>query len=333
MSSPDTNTLVMDGGDTMGEACPVFLSVVAPLFNEEGNAALLVKRIVAAVAAVPGRYEIILVDDGSTDHTWDIVQSLVVQHVGLHGLRLSRNFGHQNALLAGLRQARGQVVVSLDGDLQHRPEVIPQLIDAWRKGYRVVLTRRHDDLVASPLKRWSSATFYRVFTALSGVDIHRGASDFRLLDRAPLDALLSFRDASPFLRGAVELLGFPRTIVGFDAAARHAGTTKYTLRRMLRFANVALIGHSTIPLRIGIWIGAGTALLAFLELVYVMVQSILGNTVPGWASSVGITALLFAVLFVLIGIIGAYVADIHTILKDRPSYIIADRAGLDAAQK
>jgi glycosyltransferase involved in cell wall biosynthesis len=313
--------------DIAAAPTPVFLSVVAPLFNEEANAALLVQRIMQAVAAIPGGFEIILVDDGSSDRTWQVMQQLAAQHPCVLGLRLSRNFGHQNALLAGLRHAQGQVVVSLDGDLQHPPEVIPHLVDAWRQGYRVVLTRRNDDGVASPMKRWTSAGFYRVFTALSGVEIHRGASDFRLLDRAPLEALLSFRDASLFLRGAVELLGFSRTIVAFDAAPRHAGTSKYTLRRMLRFANLALIGHSTIPLRIGIWIGVATAFLAFLQLVYVLVQSALGNTVPGWASSVGITALLFGVLFVLVGIIGAYVADIHTILKDRPAFIVADRTG------
>jgi polyisoprenyl-phosphate glycosyltransferase len=193
------------------------------------------------------------------------------------------------------------------------------------QGYSIVLTRRRDRATTGYLKRTSSKCFYKVFSALAGFPIHEGASDFRLLDRAPLDNVLRFRDSTPFLRGSVELLGFPKTIVEFDVEPRRFGVSKYSPRRMLRFAYHALVAHSTIPLRIGIWIGLVTAVLAFLELGFVVLQALMGNAVAGWASTIGVNTFLFGVLFLLLGVIGVYIGEIHKILQRRPPYIVYDR--------
>ena len=154
------------------------------------------------------------------------------------------------------------------------------------------------------------------------MEVHQGASDFRLIARQPLEELLRFDDAALFLRGSVELLGFSKSIIEFDVAERHSGQSKYTLRKMLQFANLALIGHSSVPLCIGIWIGVCTSMLAFLELSYILFQTFAGKTVPGWASSVGVTSLLFGIMFIVTGIMGTYIADIHALLKSRPKFII-----------
>ncbi len=302
----------------------ILLSVVVPVFNEETNIAPLLQRLDAVLPRCAGEHEIIIVDDGSTDGTWAAIEAQSVAHRTLRAFRLARNFGQQKALLAGLHQAQGDIVVSMDGDLQHPPELIPNLVEQWSRGYKIVLTRRRDRQTTGFFKRTSSRYFYRVFSMLAGFSIHEGASDFQLIDRKPLEVLLRFRDSTPFLRGAIELIGFPKTTVEFDVQRRHSGTSKYTVRKMLRFAMQALIAHSTIPLRVGIWIGFGTAFLAFLELIFAVVQALLGSSIAGWASTIGMTSLLFGILFLLIGIIGAYIADIHTILRRRPQFTISD---------
>ena len=301
------------------------VSIVVPAYNEEGNITLLVERISRVLATQAEGHEIVIVDDGSTDDTWARILVAAREHPTVRGYRLSRNFGHQYALLAGLHQARGQAVISLDADLQHPPEVIPDLLAQWKAGFEIVNTQRIDaGEVTSSFKRLSSKYFYRLFSALSEVEISEGTSDFRLMDRHALGALLSLRDSDLFLRGAVHWLGFKATTVPFRLGARHAGVSKYSVGRMVRFATSAIVSYSTRPLRLGIWLGLLTAVLAFFELIYILVQYSLGRTVTGWASTVGITAFLFGILFILLGIIGIYLADIHRALRSRPQFIIAE---------
>lgn len=299
-----------------------FVSVVAPVYNEADNIPIFLERLQVVLNNLDCTHEIVLVDDGSQDSSWEEIQRSAERYPSLRAFRLSRNFGHQHALLAGLGMARGDAVITMDSDLQHPPEVIPELVEAWRKGSSLVLTRRRETKSSNAFKRLSSRYFYRIFSILADMEVHQGASDFRLIARQPLEELLRFDDAAPFLRGSVELLGFPKTIIAFDVAERHSGQSKYTLRKMLQFANLALIGHSSVPLRIGIWIGVLTSMLAFLELCYIIYQVLAGNTVPGWASTVGVTSLLFGVMFIVIGIMGTYIADIHALLKSRPKFII-----------
>lgn len=301
------------------------LSVVVPAYNEAGNIGHLVERLCRVFEDVAGDKEIVIVDDGSFDGTWECIGRAARECSFVRGFRLSRNFGHQNALLAGLHQARGSAVVSMDADLQHPPEAIPELLAKWEDGFEIVNTRRDGEgEVNSPFKRLSSKYFYRIFSALSEVDIAEGSSDFRLIDRRALDALLDFRDSDLFLRGAVQWLGFRTATLSFSLGERHAGVSKYNLKRMLRFAMSAIVSYSSKPLRLGIWFGLFTAFMAFCELVYILVQYSLGRTVPGWASILGVTSLLFGVLFVLLGIIGIYLADIHKTLRSRPQFIIAE---------
>ena len=304
------------------------LSVVVPMCNEEGSVHPLVRELVAVLKGIGVTYEIVLVDDGSRDATWQRITRLAAESPAVIGVSLSRNFGHQRALLAGLQLARGQAVVSMDGDLQHPPELIPSLYEAWRQGYKVVNTQRRDEVVASRFKRFTSRYFYKLFSILAEVPMAEGNSDFRLLDRTAVDALVNLKAAELFLRGAVQWLGLPATEVPFQPERRIHGSSKYTLRKMLSFAGDAIISFSTKPLRIGIWLGIATSLLAFVEIAYVLARYFQGETVSGWASTVGILSFLFGVLFIILGIIGSYLAWIHQSLQNRPTVIIRDSVNL-----
>lgn len=299
------------------------ISVVVPLYNEAGNVSVLVTRLVDSLAPLRQTFEVLLIDDGSKDGTWDEIRNVAAGSESIRGISLSRNFGHQNALLAGLVCAKGQAIVSMDGDLQHPPELIPQMINCWEEGFDIVDTERHYTDQASLFKRASSKYFYKLFSNLAEVTLREGSSDFRLLDRRVLDALLSLRNEDLFLRGAIQWLGFGSCILPFNAAPRHSGTSKYNLQKMMTFATGALISFSTRPLRLGIGLGMATSLIAFLELIYIVIQYIRGNTVSGWASTVGIVSFLMGILLIVIGIMGAYIGRIHYAIQGRPPFIIS----------
>lgn len=300
------------------------LSIVVPLFHEEANVAPLCHRLDSVLKVMDIEFEVILVDDGSSDATWEEIENATSLYNRVVGLRLSRNFGHQHALFAGLVQARGNAIVTMDGDLQHPPEKIPELFRLWASGVKIVGTNRLDVKVASRFKRWSSRTFYRVFSSLSGVAMPPGSSDFRLIDHRVRDELVNLGGADPFIRGSLQWLGYETAIVDFTADKRNAGTTKYSLKRMVGFALGAIISFSTKPLWAGIWLGVLTSVLAFLELIYILVQYLAGVTVPGWASTLGITSFLFGILFIILGIIGIYLSRIHVTLQNRPAFIVSE---------
>jgi dolichol-phosphate mannosyltransferase len=309
-----------------------FVSIVIPAFNEEGNVDALAIRVHACMVDEPVDYEVVIIDDGSRDGTWQAIERAAVRDRHVRGIRLVRNFGHQAALLAGLTACTGDAVVSLDADLQHPPELIPKMIAAWQAGAPVVLTARRDETTSTWFKRSSSATFYRTFSSLTGVDTRPGTSDFRLLDRTVLTQLLAFRGSHGFLRGAISWLGYPAVTLEYDVAERASGVSKYSLGNMLRFALTAVITFTTRPLHIAIWAGLALALFAFVELGYVAVQYLRGVTVPGWASLVGISSLLFGFMFVLLGIIGLYIARIHVALQAPPVFLIAEDTGEKRAE-
>lgn len=301
------------------------LSVVAPVYNEEESVSHFVAELEAVLSALNISYEIILVDDGSRDRSWEVIAALAPRHPALRALRLSRNFGHQGALLAGLAAARGRAVISMDSDLQHPPRLIPEMLAAWREGNRIVNTRRLDRGVTGPVKRATSSLYYRIFSYLSEVELQDGSSDFRLLDRSVLNALLSLGHSDIFIRGAVQMLGFRTTTLPFHVQERFAGASKFTLRKMLRLARSGIIAHSTRPLTIGIWLGLVMAALSMGELAYVLLQTVRGGTIPGWASVVGVITILFAVTFIMLGLIGAYIASMHRTLHRRPGFIVDEQ--------
>jgi len=310
---------------------PVELSIVVPAYNEQGNLRQLFLQLRSVLSPLVGAWELIFVDDGSTDDTWSQIRSLHEEDGRIRGIRLSRNFGHQGALIAGMTHARGDAVVSMDADLQHPPDVVPLLIAEWRKGNRIVKTVRRDPADLPAFKRLTSRLYYRTFSYLSGVDLATGMADFRLLDREVLQEILAFKEEGLFLRGIVEWVGYPSSTVHFDCGTRFSGSAQYTLRQMIRLAWHGISSFSLVPLRIGILLGLTASAVAFLGVAYAMLFKWLdGHTVAGWASSVAIISFLFGVLFLFLAVLAEYVGRILEEVRGRPHFIVSEK--LDQAQ-
>lgn len=311
-----------------GGAAPV-VSVVIPAFFEEGNLHKLHGELEHALRPLCLEWEAVIVDDGSADRTWMEIMALHERDPRVKGLRLSRNFGHQYALFAGLAYASGRAIVMMDADLQHPPAVVPRLVQEWRRGARIVHTHRVDhDSVPLP-KRIASSLFYRVFSFLSGVHLSAGMADFRLMDRVVVDQILRMREGGLFLRGLVHWVGFDSSKVTFRSDGRFAGTSKYNWRRMLKFAWTGITSFSIIPLRLGILLGLLTSAFAFYQLAEALYAKLVtGNVVPGWASVMGVMSLLFGVLFILLGILGEYLSRVLEEVRGRPRFIVSDSVGL-----
>jgi dolichol-phosphate mannosyltransferase len=304
------------------------LSIVVPAFNEAPNIDPLHAELEPVLESLGLPWELLIVDDGSRDDTWSRVRALHERDPRVRGVRLSRNFGHQYALLAGLARARGAAVVSMDADLQHPPRLIPKLVDEWRKGSRIVHTVRRDSGDETVFKRLSSKLFYRLFSFLSGTRLEGGMADFRLLDRRVLEGLLSFEEEGLFLRGLVHWVGFPSSKVEFECAPRRAGRTSYTLTRMLRFAWTGVTSFSLIPLRLCIVLGLLTGAFAFEQLLEAVYRKlVLGGTVPGWTQTMVVLSFLFGMLFVVLGILGEYIGRILVEVRGRPRYLVSDEVG------
>lgn len=300
------------------------ISIVIPVFKEEGNIEMLYQELTKFLD-VNLTWEILFVDDGSTDGSWKKIISLCGKDKRIRGIRFSRNFGHQSALVAGLSNARGNAVITMDADLQHPPEVIPKLLEEWRKGAKIVNTVRIDHETIPKIKKITSRLFYRVFSFLSGVEISEGMADYRLLDKKVVKELLKLNESGVFLRGLVQWIGFQNSEVEFQCRDRYSGETKYTFFKMLKFAWRGITSFSLIPLRIGIIIGVSTSALAFYQLMKALyLKWFTDKTVPGWTSTVGIISLLFGILFIIIGLLGEYIGRILIEVRGRPKYIISE---------
>jgi len=316
---------------TLVEAREQFISVVVPACNEEGNIPLLHRRLAEVLREVPNlRWELVLVDDGSRDTTWSVIRALAAEDARVRGLRLSRNFGHQYALMAGMEMAGGEALIMMDCDLQHPVEMLPQLVEKWRAGFKVVKTLRQDSCDAGWFKCWSSKNFYRFFSWLSGMQLNPGLADFRLLDRQPLNELLRFGEQGLFLRGLVEWIGYPSCILPYQPGQRFQGTSKYSLKKMFSFAWKGVSSFSLMPLRIGMLAGFIGSMVSLLGVFYAVFGKIFGSeTVPGWASTLMVISLLFSLLFFYLGMLGEYVGRIVIEVQRRPRFIISETAGFD----
>jgi glycosyltransferase involved in cell wall biosynthesis len=299
------------------------LSVVAPLYEEDALVEAFYARVRSALERLP--FELILVDDGSRDRTPELLASLAARDERVRVIQLSRNFGHQTALTAGLDHARGDAVVMLDADLQDPPELIPEMLDHWRRGTDVVYAVRRRRDGETRFKLASAHWFYRLFSVLADVELEPDSGDFRLLDRAPLDALTSMRERNRFLRGMTVWVGYTQTAVPYEREARHAGETKYTLRRMVGFSLDAVSSFSHRPLQLATFIGFACAALAFVLIPVVIGLRLAGSYLPGFGTITIAVLLLGGIQLMAIGLIGEYVGRIYDEVKGRPLYVVRAR--------
>ncbi len=305
------------------------VSVVAPVYNEDATIDEFHARVCAALNTVP--FELVLVDDGSTDGTPMKLEALAANDPRVRVVYLSRNFGHQTALTAGLDHARGNAVVMLDADLQDPPELITTMLDHWRAGCDVVYAVREQRDGESRFKLTTARWFYRFFDKLAQVELQQNSGDFRLLDRRPLDALLSMRERNRFLRGMTVWVGYTQAAVPYHRDSRYAGETKYTLPRMLRFSLDAISSFSHRPLQLATLLGFLISTLAFIAIPVVAVLRILGSYLPGFSAVTILILLLGGIELIAIGIIGEYVGRIYDEVKGRPLYLVRARRNIAGA--
>jgi dolichol-phosphate mannosyltransferase len=299
------------------------ISVVVPLYNEEDNIAELHRRLEWAMKSLDAPYEIVLVNDGSQDATPGLINEIAQHDRHLSVLHLSRNFGHQSAVSAGLDHARGRAVMVMDGDLQDPPEVIPQFVERWRKGYDVVyaVRRRRKE---GAVKRLAYFGFYRLLRAISELEIPLDSGDFCLMDRRVIDALRSLPERKRFIRGLRTFVGFRQTGLAYERAARLAGRPKYTFWALVGLAVDGLVSFSSYPLRLVIRLGLVAAALALGLTVWILIDAFTRQTAPrGWASTIVVVLLMGAVQLICLGIIGEYIRLIFVEAKERPPYLIS----------
>jgi polyisoprenyl-phosphate glycosyltransferase len=305
------------------------ISIVMPAYNESESLAETVGDVASQLTGLD--YEIVIVDDGSRDGTWEVIKRLTQDNQRIQGLKFSRNFGHQSALLAGLSAARGAAVISLDSDGQHPPELIPRLIEAWQQGALVVQTLRQDPKSQGKFKRATSRVYYKLFSWLADTPISPGSADFRLLDRRAIDVILSHPRSAMFLRGFVPWTGFRTAYIRFVAKQRTAGKTKYSLARMLNLAKQGIMRFSLKPLRLATLLGSFTCCTALGYLGYVLYTRLSGgHYTEGWASVAGLLALLGGLQLLIMGILGEYIGMIFEAEQSRPPFIVEDEAGYRA---
>jgi polyisoprenyl-phosphate glycosyltransferase len=301
-------------------------SLVVPAYNEEGVIKELVARLTDVMDRLDGDAEAILVDDGSRDRTWARMVEAARHEPRLRLLRLSRNFGHQIALTAGVDVATGDAVIVMDADLQDPPEVVLELTERWREGYDVVYAVRDVREGETRFKRATAAAFYRGFNRISEVQVPVDAGDFRLVDRRALDVFNRMRESNRFVRGMFSWIGLRQAGVVYTRQERFAGETKYPLRKMLRFAATGVISFSAAPLRAALNLGFFVSFVAFAYGIWSIIVKLSDlYEVPGWTSIVVVTTFIGGIQLIVLGVIGEYIGDIHAEVKRRPLYVIGVR--------
>ena len=302
------------------------LSVVAPVFDEEELVEAFYARVVEALAGVP--FELVLVDDGSSDRTPELLAQLASTDPRVKVVTLSRNFGHQAAITAGLDHAAGDAVVMIDADLQDPPELIATMVEHWRHGSDVVYGVREQRAGETRFKLATARWFYKLFARVTRLDLRQNSGDFRLFDRRALEVILGMRERSRFLRGMSVWVGFTQTAVPYERDARYAGETKYTLAKMLRFSLDAVSSFSHAPLQAATLLGFVFSFAAFLGIPIAIAAKIADLYVPGVTSLMIVVLLLGGIQLITVGIIGEYVGRIYDEVKDRPLYVVRDRQNI-----
>jgi glycosyltransferase involved in cell wall biosynthesis len=300
-------------------------SLVIPAYNEEGVIPELALRLTQVMDALDGDAEAILVDDGSRDRTYELMLDAAAKDPRIRAVRLSRNFGHQMALTAGVDLADGDAVIVMDADLQDPPEVVLDLAARWREGYDVVYAVRDVRQGETRFKRATAAAFYRAFNRISEVKVPVDVGDFRLVDRRALDVFDHMRESNRFVRGMFSWIGLRQTGVVYTRQERFAGETKYPLRKMLRFGATGVISFSAAPLHAALNLGFLVSFVAFALGIWSVIVKVSGlYEVPGWTSIVVVTTFIGGIQLIVLGVIGEYIGDIHTEVKRRPLYVISE---------
>lgn len=302
------------------------ISVIVPVYNEEGCIAAINERI-SNVLSSTYNYELIFVDDGSSDNSLSEIKKLKSGNPYIQFLSFSRNFGHQNALRAGMRHATGDCIISLDADLQHPPELIPEMIKKWQDGFDIVYTIRKDDQRVPFTKKLMAKVFYRFMNAISEIRFERGEADFRLLDKHAAAELNKLTENGIFFRGMVKWLGFQQTGIEYVPDERIWGRTKYSGRKMMSLAVSGITGFSIKPLRISTIIGVCIAFLSILYGIYALyIKLFTDNSVEGWTSVFFMVTFIGGIQLIMIGILGEYIGKIFMETKKRPHYIINENS-------
>ncbi len=306
------------------------LSIVIPVKDEGGNVPVLVERLRPVLDSVTGAWEVVFVDDGSREDTQAAIRRAHESEPRCHAVFLSRNFGKEIAIAAGFDHARGKAVIVMDADLQHPPELIPDFVRLWREGYAMVYGQRVDRGTDGPLRRTFTRVFYRLFDAFGETPLPDGAGDFRLLDRKAVDALRAMGERARFSKGLYAWIGFRQIGIPFSPAPRAEGASKFTTRKLFRFAADGITSFSTVPLRLWTYVGAVVSLCAFLFTVYLILSILIyGVDIPGYASLMVSVMFFSGVQLISLGVIGEYIGRIFAEVKRRPLYIVGDRLGVE----
>ena len=300
-------------------------SVVIPVYNEEANIGILYHRMSGVMAALSDAFELIFINDGSRDKTLLLVKELAQSDYRVRFIDLSRNFGHQIAVSAGLDACRGDRIIIIDADLQDPPELIAEMDARMNDGFQVVYARRRKRKGESVAKLWTARLFYRLLAKIASVEIPLDTGDFRIMDKKVVDVLRSMPEQNKFLRGQISWIGFRQTYVEYDRSERQGGKTGYTYAKMLRFALDGITSFSDAPLRLASWIGFVVSGVAFIALVYALYGKFISHdSEPGWASLIVSVLFLGGIQLISLGFIGEYLSRISSNVKQRPLYVVAE---------
>lgn len=300
------------------------VDIIIPVHNEESNIGKLIALTKEVLQHTDYEVSFIVVDDGSTDNTLAVLKGISTLQTDVKFISFSKNFGHQIALKAGLDHSFGDCAISMDGDMQHPPEVIPKLLQEWEAGFDIVYTIRQDEASKALMKKTSSRFFYTVLNSIADLNMEKGAADFRLLDKKVVAVLKTMNEYEPFFRGLVNWIGFKQTGVEYLPQNRASGVSKYTFRKMLRFAMQGITSFSIRPLYAAAYLGFTFSLLSLLYIPYALISFLMGHPHNGWASLIVTVAFFGGLQLTILGVMGLYLGKLFMQAKQRPLYIIKE---------